>query len=400
MKPSTRNPSYVYQTPHSYCFRMRVPADLQPLVNRKEFRYSLKTCYLGIAKSKARFLAGNVQWLFEILRYSGDWMDKLTDDQMQQMINRYIRNKLESLERKRAVEGIDIRKVMKEDEMLKDFILENQSELVDGSYENAGFTVKKILDEKGIAFDSKIPEHAVMCREYLKAETEMFKVERNRISSDYSDDIDKLFPLNDKKSSSKADSQSESITLEQLMDEYWKRRQAGWGGAADEAYDRYSRRLLEHFGKDTPINSISYKKMEQFRDKLMETGNKGKPVSIKTVNLHLEFYSGLFNHAIQSGRIEYNPVAGVKLSDKRDQQGLNDPFPKEDLIKLFHSEQYTDDKFKESWMFWLPILLLFTGARIEELCQLYIDEIKQVEGGFQINGIRLKSHNSLKEQLY
>jgi len=30
-------------------------------------------------------------------------------------------------------------------------------------------------------------------------------------------------------------------------------------------------------------------------------------------------------------------------------------------------------------MFWLPILLLYTGARVEELCQLYIDDIKSIK---------------------
>jgi integrase len=119
--------------------------------------------------------------------------------------------------------------------------------------------------------------------------------------------------------------------------------------------------------------------MEQFRDELKATGNKGKPIAIKTVNLHLEFYSGLFNHAIQSGRIIHNPVSGVKFSDKRKKQGLNDPFPQADLIKLFHSEKYENDTFDKGWMFWLPILLLYTGARVEELCQLYIDDIKSIK---------------------
>ena len=82
--------------------------------------------------------------------------------------------------------------------------------------------------------------------------------------------------------------------------------------------------------------------MEQFRDKLKETGNRGKPIADKTVNLHLEFYSGVFNHAIQSGRIRHNPLGGVKFADKRDQQLLNDPFPKEDLVKLFHSKEYNE----------------------------------------------------------
>lgn len=106
---------------------------------------------------------------------------------------------------------------------------------------------------------------------------------------------------------------------------------------------------------------------------------KGKPVEVKTVNLYFDFYSSVFNHAIRSNRITHNPVHGVKFNDDRNQQELNDPFTNEELIKLFHSKRYKKDNFKHGWMFWLPILALYTGARIEELCQLYIDDIKPIE---------------------
>ena len=58
MKQSSRSPSYLIRNPHGYCFRMIVPKDLRRLVGKTEMRYSLKTGYLGEAKSKARLLAG------------------------------------------------------------------------------------------------------------------------------------------------------------------------------------------------------------------------------------------------------------------------------------------------------------------------------------------------------
>jgi len=47
---------------------------------------------------------------------------------------------------------------------------------------------------------------------------------------------------------------------------------------------------------------------------------------------------------------------------------------------LFNSEEYKNDTFNVGWKFWLPVLALYTGARIEELCQLYIDDIKMEDG--------------------
>ena len=170
--------------------------------------------------------------------------------------------------------------------------------------------------------------------------------------------------------------QIESASLETILDEYWKRKVGSWGKAAIESYGRYKRRLLEHFGENTPIKSITFKSMEELRDKLKSTGNKGKPVAEKTVNLHFELYGGLFNHAIQTGRIVHSPISGTKYSDKRNQQALNDPFSKEDLQMLFHSKEYNQDLFKKSWMFWIPVLLLYTGARLEEICQLTLTTSK------------------------
>ncbi len=56
MATAHRSPSYLVHTAYSYYFRMNVPRDLQVLIGRKELRRSLRTGYLGVAKSKARLL--------------------------------------------------------------------------------------------------------------------------------------------------------------------------------------------------------------------------------------------------------------------------------------------------------------------------------------------------------
>ena len=58
---------YLIRNKYSYCFRMRVPIDLQKIVGKKELRYSLKTGYISAAKTKARFLASQLQLVFRLL---------------------------------------------------------------------------------------------------------------------------------------------------------------------------------------------------------------------------------------------------------------------------------------------------------------------------------------------
>jgi hypothetical protein len=68
MAPLHRSPSDTVRNPYSDCFRISVPQDLQPCIGKKELRYSLKTGFLSVAKSKARLLAGLCQNLFRTLR--------------------------------------------------------------------------------------------------------------------------------------------------------------------------------------------------------------------------------------------------------------------------------------------------------------------------------------------
>lgn len=67
MYKTAHSPTYLVKNPYSYCFRIKVPEDLQPTLSKKELRYSLKTGNLPEAKTKARLLAGEVQLIFKRL---------------------------------------------------------------------------------------------------------------------------------------------------------------------------------------------------------------------------------------------------------------------------------------------------------------------------------------------
>ncbi len=104
MRPSHRSPSYIIRNPFLYCFRMAVPRDLQKFVGKTEMRYSLGTGYVGLAKSKARLLAGQVQEFFRRLREIIN-LDELIDEQIVDLVNLYWRNFVDGLEKIRVEPG-------------------------------------------------------------------------------------------------------------------------------------------------------------------------------------------------------------------------------------------------------------------------------------------------------
>jgi hypothetical protein len=96
MQPTSRSPSYLVRKAHScFCFRLIVPKDLRQIVGRTELRYTLRTGFLGIAKQKSRFLAGQVQFIFQLLRKESLFMGKLSEVQIQQLVGTYIKKSIE-----------------------------------------------------------------------------------------------------------------------------------------------------------------------------------------------------------------------------------------------------------------------------------------------------------------
>jgi len=330
MKPQeNRSPSYLILNQHSFCFRIKVPKDLQCKVGKRELRYSLKTGTVKIAKQKSQFLAKRIQRLFNSLRKGGSQLNALSDDQIKKLVNQYIKDKIDNLD-EFFNDDNDLKPYSSAEEFnsfVKSLKAIRDDAIVDlnvGNFSIVEDTTHNILVKNGINnVDKDSPEFRKLCVEIHKAYISLLPIEQKHLLCDFSyrDELPKIFPqvFNNTYKSNHQTIEQTSGTLSEIADEYWNRKKGRWTVAAIESYARYKKRLLEYFGEDKLINSINYKAMEQFRDKLKKTGSKGKPITDKTVNLHLEFYSGLFNHAIQSGRIKHNPVSGVKFSDKRNQ---------------------------------------------------------------------------------
>lgn len=72
-------------------------------------------------------------------------------------------------------------------------------------------------------------------------------------------------------------------------------------------------------------------------------------------------------------------------------------FTEEDIGKLFGSPEYRDNLHRHPYQFWVPLLGLFTGARISELCQLQVADVIQVDG-IACLSIREGDEKSLKTE--
>ncbi|SHO49007.1 DUF6538 domain-containing protein [Desulfopila aestuarii] len=97
---SVSTPSYLYQTPSGDIFRLRIPIDLQSVVGKREFRYSLRSGILRVAKHRARCIASYIHQLFvKVLISMAEFSKELID----QLVREYIKQTLEDDEKCRAL---------------------------------------------------------------------------------------------------------------------------------------------------------------------------------------------------------------------------------------------------------------------------------------------------------
>ncbi len=86
--------------------------------------------------------------------------------------------------------------------------------------------------------------------------------------------------------------------------------------------------------------------------------------------------SSVFDWAKRHCYVEFNYLEGMTLKKKQAAREERYAFEQEDLDKLFAPQK----AYQHPYYRWLPLMALHTGARIEELCSLYIEDIYQKEG--------------------
>ena len=104
------------------------------------------------------------------------------------------------------------------------------------------------------------------------------------------------------------------------------------------------------------------------------------PMATRTINKSLERISSLFKFAISKPKydLRYNPFSGRSLDESNAQQ--REPFTVDELKRLFGAVEHAERRYKTSYSYWLPLMGLLTGARLNELCQLHLSDFEVVGG--------------------
>lgn len=128
-----------------------------------------------------------------------------------------------------------------------------------------------------------------------------------------------------------------------------------------------------------------------------------KTLSLTTVNNHLRKSSSFLNWIRDQGYSLPNPLSRMKVKQTRTRKACRLPFSDSDLRAIFSAPLFTAHRYSQDYQFWLPLLGLYTGARLEELCQLHIKDLRLSEPiphiciDDRFSGQKLKSESSRRQ---
>lgn len=187
-------------------------------------------------------------------------------------------------------------------------------------------------------------------------------------------------------------------TLSKLYIEEGKRG-GTWREVSTHEVERSLRDLFELMG-DMPVEAFDVQQARLLKDRLsrcpqyfglrpeyegktlkqvVESGAHYKTITAVTVNNRLRKLSAFMNWCKSNGYIADNPLVGLKVMTGSAKEARLS-FDRHDLTTLLDLDALKAQARKHPWRYWLPLLGRATGARLEELCQLRVDDFIEQQG--------------------
>ncbi len=129
------------------------------------------------------------------------------------------------------------------------------------------------------------------------------------------------------------------------------------------------------------------------------------PMSVVNINKQITIVSGLFDWLIAHyDDVTSNPFAKATIAVRSLARDERDPFTVDELRTIFAAPIFTGCESETHWKvagntvlrssakFWVPLLGLYTGGRLNELCKLRAADIRS-EDGVQYIDINTEKHN-------
>lgn len=145
----------------------------------------------------------------------------------------------------------------------------------------------------------------------------------------------------------------------------------GYGFEQHREYKAKLQRLPSNLNKSPKYRGKSIDEVLSLSD---------KPAAPNTINKNLTRVSALFEWAIKYGYATLNPARGMTITNPKRANEERQAFSDDDLKRLFGSNEYVTHSHKHPYQYWVPLIALYTGARLNEICQLHLCDLHEIDG--------------------
>ena len=418
-----------------YYFRMAIPTLLVCKFQRKEFTYTLKTKDQCTAKLRCWAMVKVANLIFEAIKT----MPRITPEQAKEIAQAYFKECMDRLEYQldaadqysagmaklannpdlKALKSLDhTTDIHRFDFLLPDNFSYDGSDVVGMSlgYSNhCDGDIEKIVEYLADKHELEAAEGTLSYKTLEQgirtAVDELLKIHERKtaLESDvtpshewFKEAKQQHMPANDPKGSSEKTSEIFKKYLAECKGDTTRTIKA----------KEVTHRLLVEILGDLPVNALTKTKGRELKETLLKLPSNMKQrypnkaireldlnsilenerLSVATINKHLSKLVAYINWAIKQGYYEGdNPFEGLQLNDSVKDDQKRNPFSQAQLQAIFSAPIFTGckdatdkgrniagNKIIKDHKYWIPLIALYTGARLQEICQLYVSDIKQV----------------------
>lgn len=402
-----------------YYIRLRIPKDIAPLFPRREIWQSLRTKSYKSARILRGMYLSQAHKFFALARTG-----MINSQEMNQIIQHESQKLLLALEKVRCMDlvGFDdegngkspSQAKFPEPELRRSAENEMQrcmDALRSNDFSCFKYEIEAILWSRKLEFKPGSFEHGLFCRNLLKAKIQACRIELERCEGNYDNEFDQLITPNIFKPSHPAlphqsttvatKEQQPTMTLSEGMKRFMKTKKTKAPGTIKN-YNSMNKLLLKIL-KDHPLDTYSYEKLQDVREileqipkratslkgmenatieELISIENPGELFSETNVMKYLTHMNTLFKY-FEKRRWAPQPVRPEwEMSREGKKKKKKLPFDSDDLQEFFSSNHYASPRrrYTSPENYWCELISALSGARVDEVCQLYKEDIVEVNG--------------------
>lgn len=382
-RPSSLHSPYLQRRGASYYFRITIPPVLAPSAGRRVLKLSLRTAYLHTARIRAASVLAGLQAImpaFAAPLHDGAPMENLRDKlesllkEMNERWTRHHTGRTRPLEEDLLDNEVDTYSHVRGDCM---------EALQTGDVLRWKDSARRFIEEHHLPIEDGSSEFRELCYELgkLEARTLAFSLAALRGEEPPPATLPKATHEHSPAAPQQASLEgSLALSLSEVYERFcqYKTTQGAWKDPEESRshdYDPIIPPFIAFVG-DKQLGRLVLDDVERWATHIMA----GEGRKLGTKKRDLDRVKALLNYARK--RLGAPDLTGVLELEKgySDIHDSYEPFAPEELVKLFNSDAYKANSFQKASQFWLPLIGLYTGARIDEPASLLLSDIVEHEG--------------------